>query len=75
MNCRSVAHELTELTEGDVPLLRRMGLRFHMAICPACKAYVRQMGETTKALREAAEPRLDERESAAIARRVLERKT
>jgi len=47
VNCRRVAHDLTELNEGDLPFFRRTLLRFHLAICPACKLFVRQMDETT----------------------------
>jgi len=70
MNCRSVAHDWTELNEGNLPFWRRAGLRFHLAVCPACKVYVKQMGATIEALHEVEEP-LPEDESRAIAERIL----
>lgn len=56
MNCRSVAHDWTELEEGDLPFWRRLGLRVHLAVCPACKSYTRQMRATIEALGEIEEP-------------------
>lgn len=70
MNCRGVAHDLTELEEGKLPLHRRVLLRAHLAICPSCKVYVRQMGATKDALHEADEPLSDEA-SRVIAQRAL----
>ena len=55
-NCRRVAHDLTELQEGELPLHRRALLRFHLLICPSCKVYVKQMHTTVEALREVDEP-------------------
>ena len=69
MNCRRVAHDWTELKEGDLPFWRRVFGRMHLAICPACKAYARQMEATVGALGEAEEG-LGEEESRAIAERV-----
>lgn len=74
MNCRRVAHGWTELKEGDLPFWRRTFLRFHLAICPACQAYARQMDATVEALGEAEEP-LAEEESRAIAERARRGRT
>lgn len=74
MNCRRVANELTELEEGSLPLLRRVGLRLHMAVCPGCKVYVRQMDETVGALHEAAEEPLSEEASDELVKRLMQRK-
>ena len=70
MNCRRLAHDWTELKEGNLPFWRRAGLRFHLAICPGCKVYAKQMGETVEALHEAEEP-LEEEASRAIAERLM----
>ena len=70
MNCRRVAHDLTELREGDLPFVQRTVLRVHLALCPSCKAYAHQMDETTRALHEVDEPLPDEA-SRAIAERIL----
>ena len=70
MNCRGVAHDLTELQEGNLPLVRRTLLRAHLVICPACRLYVRQMAATKDALHEANEPLSDDA-SRAIAERAL----
>lgn len=68
MNCRGIAHELTELEEGHLPFFKRLLLRAHLGICPSCKAYVRQMEATKDALSDADEP-LDDAASRAIAER------
>ncbi len=68
MNCRRVAHDLTELEEGNLPFLRKLGLRAHKFICPACRAYIRQMHATVDALGEASDE-LPTDESQAIAAR------
>ncbi len=70
INCKQVAHELTELEEGNLPLGQRALLRMHLAICPQCKVYVRQMKATVDALHEADEP-LGEEESSALAKQLL----
>jgi len=70
MNCRRVAHDWTELKEGDLPFWRRTFLRMHLAICPACKTYVRQMDATVGALGEAGEV-WSEEESRGVAERVM----
>ena len=70
MNCRRVSHDWTELKEEKLPFWRRTWLRFHLAICPHCKVYVKQMNETVDALREVDEP-LSEEASREIALRAL----
>ncbi|CAN5371623.1 hypothetical protein BH09MYX1_BH09MYX1_22670 [soil metagenome] len=70
MNCRSVAHDLTELREGKLPAVRKALLRFHLSVCPACKTYAGQIDRTVAALHDADEP-LDEEASAALAARLL----
>lgn len=60
MNCRRVAHDWTELEEGELPFWRRLGLRAHLVICPACKAYTKQMRTTVATLEKVDEPLGDE---------------
>ncbi len=74
MNCRGVAHELTELEEGNLPFFKRLLLRAHLTICPSCKVYVRQMGATKDALHDADEPLSDEASRAIAARALRARK-
>jgi anti-sigma factor RsiW len=73
INCKQVAHDLTELEEGNLPVSQRALLRLHLAICPMCKVYVRQMKATVAALQEADEPMSDEA-SSALAKKLLARK-
>lgn len=70
MNCRRVAHGLTELEEGNLPFFKRLLLRAHLGICPACRSYASQMHATKVALAESDEPLSDEA-SRAIAERAL----
>ena len=70
MNCRHLARDLTELKEGELPFGRKALLRFHLAICPACKQYAKQMEATSEALHHVQEPLPDDA-SRAIAERIL----
>jgi hypothetical protein len=70
VNCRNVAHNLTELNEGHLSFWQRFTLRAHMAICPSCKVYVRQMEDTTRVLGESKETLSDDA-SRAIAERAM----
>ncbi len=70
MNCLRVAHDLTELEEGNLPLVRRGLLRLHLVICPYCRRYARQMHETSAALAKSDEPLSDD-ESREIAAKIL----
>lgn len=49
--CRDVCDQSTALLEGATCGLDREALLKHLALCPPCGEYLRQMGLTIEALR------------------------
>jgi len=39
--CREVQLLVTEYQEGTLPLAERLGIRFHLLLCWACRAFLR----------------------------------
>jgi hypothetical protein len=72
--CRKVAHQLTELREGELSLVERAGLRFHMTICPSCKRYIKQFDATVDGLAHSKEELPEEESKALVARLMRDRK-
>ena len=72
--CRKVAHQLTELREGDLSFVERAGLRFHMTICPSCKRYIEQFDATVDGLAHSKEELSEEESKALVARLMRDRK-
>ncbi len=52
MKCRDVTDLVTEYLEGRMSLADRVRFRLHIAVCPACKRYMRQMEMTVETLGE-----------------------
>jgi anti-sigma factor RsiW len=48
--CRDVSELVTGYLEQTLPLLTRLGIRWHLAQCPACRRYVAQMRQTIRLL-------------------------
>jgi anti-sigma factor RsiW len=66
--CRDVHALMTEEHEGALSGLVRARYRFHLAICPHCKAYRRQMDATIDLVKEIpAEPVPETTEERALA--------
>lgn len=43
MNCHEAHKLVIQAQDGRLPLVKRLGLRFHLFICGACTAFERQM--------------------------------
>lgn len=50
--CRDAMRNMTEADEGALPGWTRFWHRFHMSICPQCRACHRQVTETRALARE-----------------------
>ena len=50
LSCREVSRLVSESMDRDLPLMRRMGLRFHFMMCKYCVTFSRQI----KSLRDLA---------------------
>jgi anti-sigma factor RsiW len=51
LRCREVAELASDYVNGDLSRSRRLAVRLHLAICRACRRYLRQMRETVALLR------------------------
>jgi hypothetical protein len=38
MTCRELAEKVMAYRDGELPLMGRLSLQFHAAICPCCRA-------------------------------------
>ena len=54
--CREVAELLTEHAEGSLRGVKKLQMRFHLAICPGCKCFRDQLDATTDTLKALPEP-------------------
>ena len=52
LTCRELTELVTEDREGALAGARRVLYRFHLSVCPGCKAYVRGYDATLESLRE-----------------------
>lgn len=43
MNCHEAHKLVVQAQDSRLPLVKRLGLRFHLFICDACSAFGRQM--------------------------------
>ena len=50
LSCRDLTNLSVELLEGDLPLGRRLAVRFHLGICSHCRRFVEQMKRLLGAL-------------------------
>ena len=51
-SCRDATNLITEETEGALSGGGRFKYRFHMSICPHCKAFRRQLGDAIALVKE-----------------------
>lgn len=58
LTCKQIAELVTAFAEGELTFTDRVRFRMHIALCPNCRAYVRQMQATAKALGKLPEPEL-----------------
>ena len=50
MMCKEVVELTTEASEGTLQGSKRLGYRFHLMICPFCRAHHEQMEKTVATL-------------------------
>lgn len=67
--CRDVSELLTEYTEGKLGLRRWAGVRWHLHLCPMCRAFLEQLRATRGMVGRAGLPADPEGEARALAQR------
>lgn len=50
LTCTDVTEIVTDYLEGRMPFWRRMSFLLHVAMCPPCRRYLRQMRLTIRTL-------------------------
>lgn len=50
LTCKELTELVTEYTEGTMPLVKRVQLHIHLAMCSHCRRYLRQLKATRAAL-------------------------
>ena len=50
MLCRDFTAKATELMEGTLGWRQRLAMRLHLAVCDACRAFLRQMHDAVRLL-------------------------
>ncbi len=56
LTCREIAELVTDWAEGRLPLRDRLRFQLHLGLCRNCRAYVRQVKATVRALGELPPP-------------------
>ncbi len=46
LRCRDLTENASRLLDQDLPLVRRLRLRLHLALCSMCRTYMDQMRKT-----------------------------
>jgi len=44
--CKDVVEEINDYIDGELPLVKRMDLFFHLLICSCCRSYLQQIRST-----------------------------
>lgn len=50
LKCRDISELATDYAEGALPPGRRFAMRFHLAFCRMCRAYMDQLEKTRRLL-------------------------
>jgi predicted anti-sigma-YlaC factor YlaD len=50
LTCREVTELVTDYLEGRQTLVQRLRFEMHLGMCRSCRAYLRQMRSTVRAL-------------------------
>lgn len=50
MNCKEVNKQASNYIDGDLPLLKRIGIAIHIFICTPCRTYLKQLRSTAAAI-------------------------
>lgn len=56
MTCREIAEFLMQYADGELPWRQRTAFKLHLALCPACREYLKSYELTVKLARLAATP-------------------
>jgi predicted anti-sigma-YlaC factor YlaD len=51
IKCKDVPELASDYLDGDLPLSKRIALRFHLLICHSCRAYLQQLRNTIKTVK------------------------
>lgn len=58
LTCKEITELVTAFAEGQLGLMDRVRFRLHISMCPNCRAYVRQLRITARALGRLPEPEI-----------------
>jgi len=58
LTCKQITELVTAYAEGQLRFMDRMRFRLHIGMCGNCKAYVRQLQVTARALGKLPEPEI-----------------
>jgi anti-sigma factor RsiW len=50
LTCQQLTELVTDYVEGKLPLVQRLSFYMHVSMCPHCRAYIRQMKMTKRAV-------------------------
>ena len=50
ITCKDIAKEAHDLLDGDMGMMQRLRVRWHLFICKHCRNYIRQLRLTLKTL-------------------------
>ncbi len=50
LTCKEITELVTDFLEGRLSLVQRLRFQFHLGMCRHCRAYLRQMRITVRAL-------------------------
>ncbi len=67
--CRDVSELLTDYTEDKLGLRRWVGVRWHLTICPMCRAFLAQLRATRGIVAKTPLPADEAAEAHALTRR------
>jgi len=71
LTCRDVSEMTTDYLDHALPVSRRLGMRFHLAICSFCRRHLKQMRATITLLRKLPPVRLTQLQEDALINQIL----
>ncbi|MDR3523055.1 MAG: zf-HC2 domain-containing protein [Acetobacteraceae bacterium] len=71
LTCRDVSEMTTDYLDRALPLSRRLGMRFHLAICSYCRRHIEQVHATVTLLRKLPPVRLSQKQEDALIDQIL----
>jgi anti-sigma factor RsiW len=69
LTCKQITELVTAYAEGELRLMDRIRFRLHISMCANCRAYVRQLKATARALGKLPEPEIPPELQAELMRR------